>query len=56
VGTRPGEAICDAAQREAATMIVVGTRGLGVLRRTVMGSVSDHVLHHAHCPVVVYRD
>ena len=55
-GTRPGELICDAAERHAATMIVVGTRGLGLVRRTVMGSVSDHVLHHAHCPVLVYRD
>jgi len=43
------------ATREKADYIVIGTRGLGKLRRTIMGSVSDYVVHHAHCPVVVSR-
>ena len=34
-------------------MIVMGTRGLSPLRRTVLGSVSDYVLHHANLPVAV---
>lgn len=34
-------------------MIVMGTRGLNSLRRTFMGSVSDSVVHHASCPVLV---
>jgi nucleotide-binding universal stress UspA family protein len=29
------------------------SRGLGDLKRVHMGSVSDSVLHHAHCPVLV---
>ena len=56
VGSKPGEVICGVAEREAVTMIVVATRGLGVIRRTILGSVSDYVVHHAHCPVIVYRE
>lgn len=36
-------------------MIVTGTRGMGKVRRTILGSVSDYLVHHAHCPVVVCR-
>lgn len=36
-------------------LIVVGTRGRGVIGRALMGSVSDSVVRHAHCPVVVAR-
>lgn len=54
-GIKPGEAIVKAANEEKATMIVMGTRGLGKVRRTIMGSVSDYVVHHAHCPVIVCR-
>lgn len=48
-----GEAIVTAAKEENATLIVVGTRGMGKVRRTFLGSVSDYVLHHAHVPVLV---
>jgi nucleotide-binding universal stress UspA family protein len=36
--------------------IVIGSRGLGGLRRTLMGSVSESVVRHAHCPVFVVRE
>lgn len=39
-----------------AEMIVVGTRGIGALGRSVMGSVSSGLVCHAHCPVAVIRD
>lgn len=52
---KPGEVIAKVADEEKATMIVMGTRGLGKVRRTIMGSVSDFVVHHAHCPVIVCR-
>jgi nucleotide-binding universal stress UspA family protein len=52
---RPGEIIVETANEEKAIMIIMGTRGMGTLRRTILGSVSDYVVHHAHCPVVVCR-
>nr|XP_022297834.1 universal stress protein A-like protein isoform X2 [Crassostrea virginica] len=52
---KPGHAIVDVAQKENATFVVTGTRGMGKFRRTIMGSVSDFVVHHAHCPVLVCR-
>ena len=35
--------------------IVIGSRGLGALKRTLIGSVSESVIRHAHCPVFVVR-
>ena len=35
--------------------IVMGSRGRSPLRELMLGSVSLHVLHHAHCPVTVIR-
>jgi nucleotide-binding universal stress UspA family protein len=52
---KPGEAIVKYAEEKKVTMVIMGTRGLGSIRRTIMGSVSDYVVHHAHCPVIVCR-
>jgi nucleotide-binding universal stress UspA family protein len=38
-----------------AGLIVMGSRGQGGVRRALMGSVSDSVVRHAHCPVLVVR-
>ena len=38
-----------------ADLIVVGSRGLGRIRRTIAGSVSESVFRHARCPVMVVR-
>ncbi|CAN5733489.1 universal stress protein [soil metagenome] len=35
--------------------IVIGSRGLGAVRRALMGGVSESVIRHAHCPVLVVR-
>ena len=52
-GGKPGEAICNAVKESEADFVVMGSRGLGTVRRTILGSVSDYVLHHAHLPVIV---
>jgi nucleotide-binding universal stress UspA family protein len=50
-----GESIVEAATAEAADLIVVGTHGRGAVGRLFLGSVSDHVVRHARCPVMVVR-
>lgn len=51
----PGESIVSAAESEAADLIVVGTHGRGTIGRLFLGSVSEHVVRHAPCPVLVAR-
>jgi nucleotide-binding universal stress UspA family protein len=36
-------------------LIIMGSRGHGRIRRALMGSVSDSVVRHAHCPVMIVR-
>lgn len=52
---RPGDGILKEVENEKASLVVVGSRGLGAMRRTLMGSVSDYLVHHSHCPVLVVR-
>jgi nucleotide-binding universal stress UspA family protein len=52
---KPDEAIVKLGEELEAGLIVTGSRGLGGVRRALMGSVSDSVVRHAHCPVLVVR-
>ena len=54
VGAAAAE-IVDLAEDIGAGLIVMGSRGLGGIRRALMGSVSDSVVRYAHCPVLVVR-
>ena len=44
------------AEQIGAGLIVMGARGVGGIRRALTGSVSDSVVRHAHCPVLVVRE
>lgn len=48
-----GPMVCDYAVEIDADAIVIGSRGHGGLRRAILGSVSDHIVRHAHCTVLV---
>lgn len=51
----PAEVILSVAKRDSADLIVVGTGRKNVGVRLVLGSVSETVLHHAPCDVLVVR-
>jgi nucleotide-binding universal stress UspA family protein len=53
---RPDAEIVGLAEELGAELIVLGSRGLGPLRSALMGSVSDSVIRHARCPVMVVRE
>jgi nucleotide-binding universal stress UspA family protein len=52
---RAADEVVELAEEIEAGLIVMGGRGRGGLRRALMGSVSDAVVRHAHCPVIVVR-
>jgi nucleotide-binding universal stress UspA family protein len=51
----PARALLDAAAESNADLLVVGNRGHGGFTGVLLGSVSQHCVHHATCPVVVTR-
>lgn len=53
---RPDAEIVRVAEEIGAGLVVVGSRGLGGVPRALLGSTSEGVVHHAHCPVLVVRD
>ncbi|XP_041350151.1 universal stress protein YxiE-like isoform X1 [Gigantopelta aegis] len=52
---KPGEVIVTIAKEENSSLVITGTRGLGKFRRTILGSVSDYIVHHSNVPVLVCR-
>ncbi len=53
---RPDHEIVASGEELDVSLIVMGSRGLSRLDRALMGSVSDSVVRHARCPVLVVRD
>ena len=51
----PDKEILRTAESLGVGLIVMGSRGLGSISRMLIGSVSDSVVRHAHCPVFVVR-
>lgn len=54
VKAQPAHALLE--QAKGAALLVIGFRGHSGLSEVLLGSVSQHVLHHAPCPVVIIRD
>ncbi|EUB64556.1 hypothetical protein ECG_00561 [Echinococcus granulosus] len=50
---RPGEGIISIVNDLEIQLIVMGSRGLSTIRRTILGSVSDYVLHHSQVPICI---
>ena len=51
----PSSAILDFCEKEKYDIIVMGSRGMGKFKELVLGSVSNKVLHHSSCPVMIIR-
>lgn len=52
---RPANEIVKLSEELGVDLVVVGSRGLGGIRRALMGSVSDSVVRYAPCPVMTVR-
>ena len=50
---RVGETICEEAAKQKTDFIIIGSRGLGKISRSLFGSVSDYVVRRANIPVIV---
>ena len=55
IGGPPNQVIVEEAESWGADLIVMGSRGLGVWNRLLLGSVSSAVVHHAKCSVEIVR-
>ncbi|MGQ9461039.1 MAG: universal stress protein [Candidatus Bathyarchaeaceae archaeon] len=51
----PAETIIEVAEKENYDLIVVGSRGISRVKRFLLGSISDDVIHHAKCSVLIVR-
>ena len=52
---RPADEIVEAAKEGRFDLIVMGGRGIGGIKKFLLGSVSDRVADHAECPVLIVK-
>ena len=51
----PGPAVLSVAKKYEADLIVMGSRGLGVVKGVLLGSVSQYIVEQSKCPVLVVK-
>jgi nucleotide-binding universal stress UspA family protein len=51
----PAKSICNFAETQENDLIIIGSRGIGGLKKLILGSVSDKVTSTANCPVLVVK-
>ena len=54
-GTNAGEVLTEMAKEHSAHLVAIGHRGLGLIRRFLLGSVSSFVLHNSPCAVLIVK-
>ncbi|MGP4108922.1 universal stress protein [Virgibacillus sp. L01] len=50
-----GDKVCEYADDHEINLIIVGSRGLGGVKKLLLGSVSTNIVHHATCPILVIK-
>lgn len=51
----PAATILDVAEKNECDLILMCTHGMGAMKRFLLGSVTNKVVHHAHIPVLIIR-
>ncbi|XP_010519995.1 PREDICTED: universal stress protein A-like protein isoform X2 [Tarenaya hassleriana] len=51
----PKDVICQAVEEMRVQLLVMGSRGLGKIKRAFLGSVSDYCAHHAKCAILIVK-
>ncbi|XP_010917884.1 uncharacterized protein [Elaeis guineensis] len=51
----PKDVICQATEEMSIDLLIMGSRGLGKVKRAILGSVSDYCAHHAKCPILIVK-
>jgi|SRR5690625_3932321 nucleotide-binding universal stress UspA family protein len=50
-----GRTVCEYAKVNDIDLIIVGSRGLGSVRQIFLGSVSNHIVQYAECPILIIK-
>lgn len=51
----PADVICEKVENENFDLVVIGSRGLSISKRIILGSVSGRVSRNCPCPVLIVR-
>ena len=50
-----GKKVCEYAENEAVNLIIAGSRGLGNMKKLILGSVSNNIVQNTKCPVMIIK-